>query len=324
MTSNLIFTPGGPFGRLLQRCDCYAKAAWPILILGETGVGKELIARRIHDQSSRSSGPFIPINCGAVPAGLFESELFGHESGAFSGATRAHKGLLRAASGGTMFFDEIGDLELGLQVKLLRLLDSGELRAVGATRFETVDVRILAATNVDLKTAIGEGRFRLDLYERLSVLTLTIPPLRDRTEDIEKIARGFLNQLGISFEQEAVEALLNFPWPGNVRQLRNLLARAGVLGAKRVTRRMLERLLCEERRLDAYCGQVCDLSERPLADIEKQVILDRLYRYEGNRKRTAKELGIAKSTLQEKLRRWNQRGDSARDRGNPSANLNTR
>lgn len=285
----------------------YAKSQWPILLTGETGVGKELLARHIHANSGRSQQPFIPVNCAALPAGLFESELFGHERGAFSGALTVNRGMVRAARGGTLFLDEIGDLELPLQVKLLRLLDQGEVRAVGSQRIERVDLRVVAATNVDLGHAVSEGRFRLDLLERLSVLTLRVPSLRERAEDISYLARSFLKDLNAVFQEGILSELESYDWPGNVRQLKNVLVRASILAKGAINRALIERLLDEESQLtfpEIGVAEGQDAPEPSLADIEKRVILTRLRYNRGNRKLTAKGLGIAKSTLQDKLRKW--------------------
>jgi transcriptional regulator with PAS, ATPase and Fis domain len=307
MKQEVIFGQSRRFRQVMEMVDAYAVSPWPVLILGETGVGKELIAQRIHNRSPRRGYAFVPINCGAMPAALFESELFGHERGAFSGAAQANRGLLRAAHGGTLFLDEIGDLDAVLQVKLLRFLDSGEIRPVGATRVEYGDVRILAATNKDLYASVRRGTFRQDLLERLSVLTIALPPLRERPEDISGLATHCLQAIACRFELSDIELLAQYEWPGNVRQLRNLLIRASVRGGGRLTRGLIESVLAEERgrtRVLGGPGEWENLTAGSLADIEKQVILDRLQRCHGNRKRTAEELGIAKSTLHEKLRRW--------------------
>ncbi|NDG27887.1 MAG: hypothetical protein EB120_12025, partial [Proteobacteria bacterium] len=223
MQFELITGKSRQFRATLEELDRYAQSPWPILLTGETGVGKELLAQRIHRLSIRRQGPFVPVNCGALPPGLFESELFGYERGAFSGAVQSHRGLVRSAQGGSLFLDEIGELELGLQVKLLRLLESREIRSVGSTRVEQVDVRIIAATNRNLKERVQEGQFRLDLLERLSILAVEVPPLRERPEDISLLAAGLLDRLGSTYLNVDFSCLLDFEWPGNIRQLRNLL-----------------------------------------------------------------------------------------------------
>lgn len=305
MNQELIFGKSRRFKNMMEEVDRFAKSPWPILLTGETGVGKELLAYRIHSQSGRNKGPFIPVNCGALPPGLFESELFGFERGAFSGAVQSQRGLVRIANGGSLFLDEIGELDLSLQVKLLRLLESNEVRSVGSTRIEQVDVRVIAATNRNLRLMVQEGRFRQDLLERLSVLPIEIPPLRERREDIPLLAMGLLERLGSSYTGSDLSCLLEYEWPGNARQLRNLLIRADVLGQKRVDTILLQKLV-EKEKSQAETSELAgkELAGVTLAEIERQVIIDKLKRCHGNRKRAAKELGIAKSTLHEKLRKW--------------------
>jgi len=203
------------------------------LILGESGVGKELVARAIHQKSLRANGPFVVVNCGAIPEGLIESELFGHEKGAFTGASHAKRGLFDAAGGGTLFLDEIGELPLAVQVKLLRALQQRTIRSVGGMEDREVDVRIVAATNRDLEQEVREGRFREDLYYRLNVIGLTVPPLRERREDILPLVEHFLERYavrpGMRFSREAQQLLLDYEFPGNVRELENLVERAVTL-----------------------------------------------------------------------------------------------
>lgn len=306
MSGELVFGVAKNFRKAVALTDAYAASEWPLLILGETGVGKELIARRAHEKSHRSRATFLPVNCAAIPSGLFESELFGFEKGAFSGALQSSRGILRQANGGTVFLDEIGELDISLQVKLLRLLDSGEVRAVGSTRVESVNVRVVAATNVDLYRAVADGRFRRDLLERLSVLTVQVPSLRSRPEDISLIAAHWLQKLGARYETGALKALEGYEWPGNIRQLRNVLVRASVSGGKAITEALLNELVTDEQARGATSGSPLDSMEGSLAEIEKQVIVQKLRQCRGNRKRTAEELGIAKSTLHEKIRRWRQ------------------
>jgi len=221
------------FLRLARRV---VKGDSALLILGETGVGKERLARSIHSESSRASGPFVTVNCGALPESLLESELFGHEEGAFTGAVRARRGYFELAHRGTIFLDEIGEMPLHLQVKLLRVLEDKSIRRVGSEKPIDVDVRIMAATNRDLKREMEAHRFRADLYYRLAVVTLTVPPLRERREDIQELAGAFLDrirrQLGrpvTRFHPDAVEALIRHDWPGNVRELINAIERAVLL-----------------------------------------------------------------------------------------------
>jgi DNA-binding NtrC family response regulator len=222
--------------RFLRLARRVVKGESALLILGETGVGKERLARSIHSESTRSAGPFVTVNCGALPEGLLESELFGHEEGAFTGAVRARRGYFELANRGTIFLDEIGEMPLHLQVKLLRVLEDRSIRRVGSERPIEVDVRIMAATNRNLKREMEEHRFRADLYYRLAVVTLTVPALRERREDIPELARTFLDrtrrQLGrpiTSFHPDAMEALIRHDWPGNVRELINLIERAVLL-----------------------------------------------------------------------------------------------
>jgi len=301
MSATLIAGRARNFQTLLETADRFSGHPWPVLILGETGVGKELIAQRLHKKGS--GGRFVPLNCGALPPALVESELFGYERGAFSGAVQSSRGLVRQAQGGTLFLDEVGEMDLTLQVKLLRLLDSGEVRSVGSSQIDRVQVRIVAATNVDLDEAVAERRFRADLLERLSVLTLRVPPLRERKEDLGLLAGALCEAAGIHWDESLTPLLTDFDWPGNVRQLRNALIRAGILGEGRVTAKALAAVLLAERaRSTAEPGNPAQAGT--LAEIEKQVIVERLRRNHGNRKRTARDLGIAKSTLHEKLRRW--------------------
>ncbi len=305
--TELICGNSESFQKTLAKIELYAPHSWPALILGETGVGKELIAKKLHELSPRKSMPFIPVNCSAIPAGLFESELFGFEKGSFSGAMAPSKGLARMAHGGTLFLDELGELDINLQAKLLRLIDSGEVRAVGSQRIEYINIRVIAATNVDLYTAVSAGHFRQDLLERLSVLRIPVPSLKERKEDIPLIATAILERLGAKFSPEDLQILNLFDWPGNVRQLRNILIRATVLGKMKVTDTLLKTLLKEELRDTTVTAPPPEreaLLQGPLEAIEREIIVDRLKKYHGNRKEAAKDLGIAKSTLHEKIRRW--------------------
>lgn len=219
--------------KLLVAIDKVARADAPVMINGESGTGKELAARAVHERSHRAAGPFIAINCGALPPNLIQSELFGHEKGAFTGATTAKKGLIEAAVGGTVFLDEIGDLPLELQTNLLRFLQEKTISRLGSTRSIAIDARVIAATHVDLERAVAQGRFREDLYYRLHVLHLHMPPLRERHGDIELLANHFLQKFSLEehgrnhgFTHRAMRAMQNYAWPGNVRELINRVRRA--------------------------------------------------------------------------------------------------
>lgn len=233
-----IITQSPLMEELLSQARRVAQNKASVLIGGESGTGKELLARAVHEASPRKDGPFVAVNCSAIPENLFESELFGHRKGAFTGATRDHEGLFRAANGGTLFLDEIGDMPKSIQVKLLRALQEMVVRPVGATRDEPVDVRIISATHNDLDSAIAEGHFREDLYYRLNVVTFKLPSLANRPEDISLLAMHFIRELshaygdGVKgFSSNAMECLLNCDWPGNVRQLRNVVEQCVALSS---------------------------------------------------------------------------------------------
>lgn len=222
--------------KLFEKIEKVAPTNSTVLILGESGTGKELVARTLHEQSPRFKAPLISVNCAAIPETLIESELFGHEKGAFTGATSSRTGLIEAANGGTLFLDEIGELPLEAQARLLRVLQEGEIRRVGSVASQKVDVRLIAATHRDLKTLAATGEFRSDLFYRLNVISLQLPALRDRGKDILKIAQSFLerqmNAMGktdLVFTPEAEQAILTYTWPGNVRELENAVERAVIL-----------------------------------------------------------------------------------------------
>ena len=272
----------------------------PVLVTGETGVGKELVAKAIHRRSSRRNGPFVVINCGAIPETLLESELFGHEKGAFTGAHVQRRGRLEIAQSGTLFLDEIGELSLSLQVKLLRFLQEQRIERVGGRTEIIVDARVLAATNRDLKQVINEGRFREDLYYRLGVITIPLPPLRERKGDIPLLANALLKKYSNEnkrkikgFTTEALHTLVTHAWPGNVRELENRVKRAVVMaeGAK-VTPSDLE-LSSKHTRYDGR-----GLKEARQA-VEMDLIKEALVRNKGNLTQVAEELRISRPTLYE-------------------------
>jgi DNA-binding NtrC family response regulator len=275
-----------------------------VLIQGETGTGKELAAHAIHRHSRRAAAPFIVFDCGAVAPNLIESELFGHEKGAFTDAVKSRQGAFELADGGTLFLDEIGELALSLQPKLLRALDQHEVRRVGAEQPVKVNVRAVAATNRDLEKEVKAGRFREDLFYRLSAVSISLPPLRKRREDIELIASHLLT--GISAEgkkltglsPEAAAALAAYSWPGNVRELKNVLERASALSdGKRIE---VRDLFLTGKKTSTLEG----LSGKTLEEIEKAAIHATLTSVSGNKTETAKLLGIAYSTLYEKMKKY--------------------
>ncbi|HWR71634.1 MAG TPA: sigma 54-interacting transcriptional regulator [Nitrospirota bacterium] len=281
-----------------------------VLIQGETGTGKEVAARAIHQHSRRSGGPFVVFDCGAVAPNLIESELFGHEKGAFTDAVKARQGAFELARNGTLFLDEIGELLPALQPKLLRALDQREVKRVGADRSVTVDVRVVAATNRDLEKEVKAGRFREDLYYRLSGVSVFIPPLRKRREDIETLAGHLLKDISSEsgkkisgLSSEAAEALQAYPWPGNVRELRNILIRAAALSSG--TRLEARDLFLTQRK---SATTLHGLRGKTLEEIEKAAIHATLKSVSGNKTEAAKALGIAYSTLYEKMKKYGIRG----------------
>ena len=293
--------------KLIESIRRVGSSELPVLIEGETGCGKELVSRGIHESSRRRDRPFVVVNCGAISPDLIESELFGHEKGAFTGATAQRRGAFEAAHGGTLFLDEIGELPLPLQPKLLRALEQKELKRVGGNDTVRVDVRILAATNRTLREEVARKTFRDDLYFRISTITLHVPPLRERREDILPLALHFLAEAGsdrpaLELSGSAVQFLGTYGWPGNVRELRNAIQRAVVMSAG-------ERLQAEDFGFllagkETPPGATPELSLSRWEQSEKSNILAELARQNWNKTRTARELGIAKSTLFEKLRKY--------------------
>ena len=285
------------FGMLRRMAAHHA----PILLHGESGTGKELAARALHDASPRAGRPFVALNCGAIAPGLFESELFGHEKGSFTGANERREGAFARAEGGTLFLDEVGELPEDAQAKLLRALESGEIRRVGGAEPIFPDVRVIAATNRSLVEEARDGRFRGDLYFRLAVLAVRLPPLRERPEDIPPTAEAIARRINpeIVVAPDALEALKSYAWPGNAREMRNVLTRAYVLYGKTIT---AEGLLFNplERDMSANAGATRNLID----DAERDVVLEAVRRANGNRSQAARQLGIARSSLLYKLRRW--------------------
>lgn len=282
-----------------------------VLIVGESGVGKERLARFIHEASPRSAGPFIPVNCGAVPDALFESELFGHARGAFTGALNERPGLFEAAHGGTLLLDEVGEVPLPMQVKLLRVLQDHEIRRVGENRQRRVNVRVIAATNRNLAEDIADRRFRRDLYYRLRVVEIVVPPLRERPEDLRGLAQMLLvricSQMGrpiTSYTPNALEQILRYPWPGNVRELENAVERACALATGDVID--VDDLPDEVRHHQTLV--ITSEQVRPLRDVEREYILAVLERNAGSKTVTAQQLRIGLATLRRKLKSYKKTG----------------
>lgn len=291
---------------VIEEVKMVANSRSNVLILGETGTGKELIARAIHYNSKRNSEPFVAINCSAIPENLLESEFFGHSKGAFTGAVYSKRGLFEEADKGTVFLDEIGDLSHHLQVKLLRVLDDREIRPVGALQSKKVDVRFIAATNMDISNAVKEGRFREDLYYRLNVINLKLPPLRARGKDIQILAEYFLEKYSVemggkakSIDEETLSALNNYYWPGNIRELQNVIERAVILCDSTTIR--LDHLPEELREAEPLH---LDLSQGSLSieDFTKRAIIK--YQSKYSEQELASMLGITRKALWEKRKRW--------------------
>jgi len=284
-----------------------------VLIQGESGTGKELVAKAIHASSGRVDAPFIAINCGNIPSDLLESELFGHVRGAYTGATSAKKGLFEAADGGTLFLDEVSTISQDIQVKLLRVIQEREFRRLGDLENIQVDVRIIAATNTDLQAAVRQGTFRDDLYYRLNVIVIKIPPLRERAEDIPLLSKHFVRKYGeenqrdsLSLDPSALKILMEYPWPGNVRELENVIERAVVLSqGNDITPDLFPKnvMMPYLELPDRFAQDNTSLKER-VSNFEKAIILAALEKTDWNQKKAAQILSVNATTLSEKLKRF--------------------
>ncbi len=302
---------------VLEKIARVAHSSATVLITGESGTGKELLAREIHAASARAEQPLLCVNCAALPATLLESELFGHEKGAFTGADRLRKGRFELADGGTLLLDEVSEIGLALQAKLLRVLQEREFERVGSSVTRRVDARVIATTNRDLRDWAAKAKFREDLYYRLSVLPIEVPPLRERREDIPLLLDAFIGRISVregrerpKFGREALAMLTEYSWPGNVRELQNLCERVCVLEAGReVTPNTIRPLLTgpiksatmPTEKVQYRDGQI-------LADAERYLIMHTLRRFDGHRERTARALGIGLRTLGLKIKRWREEG----------------
>ncbi|TCJ16283.1 sigma-54-dependent Fis family transcriptional regulator [Parasulfuritortus cantonensis] len=308
---------------LLAIADRVAGTDATVLLTGESGVGKEVVARYLHEHSARRSGPFVAVNCAAIPENLVESTLFGHEKGAFTGAASAYTGKFEQAQGGTLLLDEVSEIPLHVQAKLLRVLQEKAVERLGARSPTPLDVRVLAASNRDLAAWVREGRFREDLYYRLNVFPIDIPPLRARRDDILPLARHFLRlhaglvgRDGFSLSAAAGTELSNHDWPGNIRELSNVVQRAMILAAG--SRIDPEHLMLPRRPQAAPVAERdAEPEARPgqIKDMEKTMILDTLRRLQGSRKRTAEALGISERTLRYKLQKYREDGELEEDCG---------
>ena len=297
------------FRRMLTLVEQIADSSATILIQGESGTGKELVARTIHERSARRNGPFVAVNCAALPETLLESELFGYEKGAFTGAAGRKEGRFELANGGTLFLDEVADLSLVTQPKILRVLQEGEFERLGGTRSLQVDVRIVAATNQDLSEMVKEKRFREDLYYRLNVISVRVPPLRERHEDIRVLAQHYLRVYAAKngrklegFSNEALERLESYAWPGNVRELENLIERTVLLARKdRIDAEDLPEEVAGVKRPPR--DAILELVGTPLDEIEQRLLDETLRITGGNKTQAAKLLGIDVRTVARKLER---------------------
>ncbi|MGN6725218.1 MAG: sigma-54-dependent transcriptional regulator [Tepidisphaeraceae bacterium] len=293
-----------------------AKSSATVLIRGESGTGKEVVARAIHAASDRADRPMLAVNCAALSESLLESELFGHEKGAFTGADKLRRGRFELADGGTLLLDEISEIPPGLQAKLLRVLQESCFERVGSSTTQMVDVRVIATSNRDLETEVEEGNFRQDLFYRLNVVPIDLPPLSERADDVAELVKHFLHRIAKRdnsafkhVEPEAMRLLQQYSWPGNVRELQNIVERAviletdpGVIRAETISPWL--RMAATSTTMPAPGEPLLDLAGKPLADIERHVILSTLERFKGHRVKTAMSLGIGLRTLGMKLKKW--------------------
>lgn len=312
----LIGVAGG-MDQIKKKIELVARSSVTVLVRGESGTGKEVVARAIHAASDRRDRPMLAVNCAALSENLLESELFGHEKGAFTGADKTRRGRFELADGGTLLLDEISEIAPTLQAKLLRVLQENCFERVGSSTTQMVDVRVIATTNRDLEQEVAAGRFRQDLFYRLNVVPIELPPLRDRTEDIPDLVKHFLHRIARRDQQafkhiepEAMRLLQRYPWPGNVRELQNIIERAVILETDPAVIRA--ETIAPWLRLPHQnpVATAQDLAGKPLADIEKQVIMSTLERFRGHRVKTATALGIGVRTLGMKLKKWKQDEES--------------
>lgn len=295
--------------KLYQQLDKVSITDATVLLAGESGTGKELIAQTIHQFSPRCNENFVAVNCGAIPPHLIEAALFGHEKGSFTGAARQHAGYFEHASRGTLFLDEITEMPIDMQVKLLRVLESGAFLRVGGSEEVKVDVRLIAATNRDVETAVKEGSLREDLMYRLAVFPIRVPPLRERNGDVELLAHHFLQSLNAkentrkTFSRQSLETIRSYSWPGNVRELKNVVQRAFILSSDTLT---IEEHLSDmsTKKPVMHDGFLSFSVGMPLADAQREIILATLKHFGGNKRLTAETLGISLKTLYNRLKEY--------------------
>jgi DNA-binding NtrC family response regulator len=306
---------GETMRRVMAQIERVAASETRVCIYGETGTGKELVARTVHEKSHRANGPFVTLNCAAVPAELIESELFGHEKGSFTGAAQRHNGKFEQAHRGTLFLDEIGDMPVAMQAKLLRVLEEGEVERIGSDKPTKVDVRVVVATHRNLEQLVESGGFRRDLYHRVVVFPLTLPPLRDRCEDLAALVEHFARQVSaqngwkpVPFSPAAIEALKEYAWPGNIRELRNVVERLLLLAGDEVNADDVRMALPAIKAADISRRIVDGESVGPLAErvlaFEREAVLDELKRHGRHITQTAKALGLERSHLYKKCQQF--------------------
>lgn len=305
-----IVYSSGKMKAIISMVDNIAKTDATVLLMGETGVGKEVIAKLIHKKSLRKDKRFVVINCAAIPENLIESELFGHEKGAFTGASYRRIGKFEQGQGGTVFLDEIGELPLAMQVKFLRVLQERQFERVGSLDIIDLDVRIIVATNKDLSEELQKGNFREDLYYRVNVIKIEIPPLRERKEDIIALSNAFLKEFSTYYDKslkkidlETMQILLNYHWKGNVRELKNVIERSVILAKKNEKILTIEHLPMEIK-MDSSFPELRRRTEITLKEYEKLLIIYTLYDAEGNKSKAADILGIRRQTLYNKMKEY--------------------
>lgn len=309
-----VFGESAAMVPIRQKVEKVSGADVPVLILGESGTGKEVIARMVHRRSSRAKGPFIKVNCAAIPGDLLESELFGYEKGSFTGAAAAKPGRVEMASGGTLFLDEIAEMDLGLQAKLLQLLQDGQFWRIGGRENILVDVRVICATNRNLEVEIAEGRFRQDLFYRINVVAVQLPPLRERSEDIQALVRYFVEQYSRKYSSQvqlpsdyALRLLQKHRWPGNIRELSNLIERYAILASEdAITTELLgAAAAAPTTNIKQRLGEsipLKNITRHSVQELERKIILRALIAHRWNRKRAAQDLKISYRALLYKIR----------------------